>query len=335
MFSVSKFASSDSPLSKPFQSQRANPTLAVDDTDATTVYCDRRIVRTTGWWVHSDIFGKVLSFIADPLRGHYVNSIPIVPNVLAIAVNASETFMVVLTHKLHLYSLPDGELITIVGSVPFGWAGGVEFGPDDNTFLAVNANERTLTQFTIGTNKKVKVDRIINLTAPSSVCLSNDKQLIGVGAGDFTLYVLDFTSGDVLRSINCAAYVDGGSRFGYISSVQFTPDDTNLLVAEDSVTYVAMFCVADGSFVRAVCEGLGLGKKCVRFAANGDIVVADKARQRVSVFDDEGLTVKVTIGGEDGCGNSRGLVSHPVGVSRVGSHLYVFENMYRRVQVFE
>lgn len=94
-----------------------------DKPDVITILCDRRIVRATGLWVHSDVLGKVLSFLSHSILGHHVKSIPIAcRQCFGVAVNPSETLMAVVNHvhddvefRHKLYKVPPARTLGVGG----------------------------------------------------------------------------------------------------------------------------------------------------------------------------------------------------------------------------
>lgn len=296
---------------------------------------DRRLVRVTGHWVHSDTVGKVLWFMSDGIMGHHVKTIPIVAiNCYGMAVNESESVMALtnynhgdFAHKLYLYSLPDGKLVNTIGGngshlVLFNYPFRVCFGPKD-TILVAEFFANRVQELSI-TGERI---RVIPVEQAWSVCVSNNRRMIGVGTRDGVITLLEYVSGTVIQTTEASK-----SRFAsQVSGLRFTRDDTMVLAGD--LYKMKVLSVADLTIVKEMTvAGKSFGLLDMLLCSNDEMIVADCAHGRICVYDNSGDVLLREWGRP---GSEHGQFSNPTALSLVHGRLYVLEAAIARVQVFE
>lgn len=320
------------------------------DDGKSDVLRDWRLVRVTGWLVHSDIVGKVLSCIPDSLQGHYVKTYPsLFPTpqkdnpytasysqlYYGVAVNASETMMAVSSSTLQqvlLYSLPSGEVLQTFGGQ--GSVGEKFVCPYRMMFVCEDGRE-TLLIADYGTSciKEMSLSgdvvRKIGVGSATSFDVSGDKKLLVVGLSSAAMIVRYDNGEEVVRANDdFTSQVDG---------VRFTPSAEHFIATCYNAKCFKMYSVSDGSFVRKLCNGLGDGYwNDAYFAPSGEVVIADSSSRVISVFDEKGDSVlrQFTCDTTD---DTDSVVKSflPISLAYANSRLYVLDYNSGRVRVFE
>lgn len=165
-------------------------------------------------------------------------------------------------------------------------------------------------------------------------CVAVSADLIAAGTYEGKVFLFDFASGELLRSIGEEGEAEGEltSCFG----IRFTPDGGHVLIAEFSNNRLSLFTSTTGAFVR--CVGVGtLACPCdVDFASNGDIVVAEYNSCRICVFSPDGSTLERSFGSEcdDDTSDAPGQLKSPTALALHVCRLYVLDERSERLQVF-
>lgn len=343
------------PLSPLDASNSKRPSTQNTQSDVSPLLCDRRIVRATGPWVHSDILGKVVSLLCEPIQGRHITTFHSIQSTscCSIAVNPSETMMVIACcaksingDKLYLHELPSGRLVSVCGSWGLGEDGEtytlskpqqVCFGPDDTILVADWGNNR-LHVYEKG--KKCVFAPVyhtsIHINHPYTVDVSHTGDMIVVGTatsdGTGTIAIFDYEHCDVLEFID-----DDSVIVGYVTCVRFTPDDETVLALASNSESVMEFSVADGSVLRSFTHG------CAKYSVSGcvhgltvtpygDIIMVDNNSHRVLVFNEDGSVLSRVWGRQ---GKNDGEFNFPAAVAFRNGRLYVLDEGSLRVQVFE
>ena len=242
-------------------------------------------------------------------------------------------------HKLSVYSLPDGKHVRTFGSYgagkrQFNLPVKLCFSAAGNILVAECDNKRVQEVTLAGDHVRfvgvgVIDDKIWGIAANAELivvgkygCTSNNR-----------IMLFDGMSGVLMRAFG--DYGDASRQIlGYCTGVRFTPDSRRIIVAETGghgKGRLSMFTLA-GEFVRCIGEGELKAANDVEFSDNGDIVVCDSRSHRFSVYSADGSTLLRQWGGKD---DADGQFNVPSALAMCGGHLYVLDNISKRVQVFE
>lgn len=321
--------------------------LVMGDVNPQVLFSDRRLVRVTGRWVHSDIVGKLLSFLPRSIQGHHIKSYTAaLPSCYSVAVNPNETLMAVLCtepveevpntvhNRVQVYSLPDGVLLSTMADT--GKEAGqlynplqVCFGADD-CILVNSFGSNTVQAFTSAGAFK----RSIAVQFPWSLCASASSGMIGVG-GYEAVTILDSkvceSDGDVDAAV--IRVIRNSKIKGYIDSVRFTPDDKFALVVPRTSGCAMQFSMSDGSLTRSFRCGAGPGYLCeLMMTEEGEFVGVDMLNKCVNVCGSDGDELLMSWGGEAVPDPSH---EGPTSLCYVNGRVYVLAANTRYIHVFE
>lgn len=160
-----------------------------------------------------------------------------------------------------------------------------------------------------------------------SVAASADVVVVGTGSQEKAVLVFDMTNGRLLRSFGLRG--SGEGRLSTCLGIRFTPDGGHILIAEENGR-LSQFSLI-GAFVRCIGSDTLADPGDVDFAANGDILVADRCHDSVFVFSREDGSFLRTCGWQ---GLQPGCFKYPTALAMHGGKLYVLDQGGERVQVF-
>lgn len=151
------------------------------------------------------------------------------------------------------------------------------------------------------------------------------------------IVLFDMTSGEFVRSFDVRGEDEGELDSCY--GIRFTPDGKHILIAEGAIGVVSMFTVA-GVFVRCIGGGWLMCVEDVEVATNGDVIVADSARNSISVLPaNESVSTYEFFGSGgpvDPEQSAVGPFKYPAALAMHNGRLYVVESASTSfVRVFE
>lgn len=161
------------------------------------------------------------------------------------------------------------------------------------------------------------------------VDIATSAGMIAVGTYTDKVYLLDYASGDVIRSFGEKGIAEG--KLNGNNGLRFTPDGGHILIAENRSKRLSLFTLA-GEFVRCIGVGSLNRPDDVDFATNGDIVVADYGKHCICVFSPDGSTLLRSFGSQGS--EAPGRFNNPTALAVLGNQLYVLDRESARVQVF-
>lgn len=150
--------------------------------------------------------------------------------------------------------------------------------------------------------------------------------MIAVGTYSGKVFKFDMASGVLIRSFGTLGSAEG--QLKHPVGLRFTPDGRDFLIAEAGNSRLSMFTLS-GAFVHCIGVGALNSPFDVDFAANGDILVADKHGMCVLSFD--GSTLLRSFGPK---GEAPGKLSNACAVAVCCDKLFVLDSDTARVQVF-
>lgn len=311
------------------------------DQEIIQFFADRRLMRVTGFLVHSDILGKALSLalpVSTIIEGRQLYIYGKIPkNAFGMAVRSAEDYMIVSNTKnnrVDVFALADSSCTKVAS---FGTAGSRP-GQFVNPYrLCLSAMEDTVLVAEFENNRVQefgiphgKFQRQLAVRHAVCVTCSPDGVWIAVGTGrdERTIELLSYESGAAVRQIS-------GFFAEQIEGLRFTLDSKHIAATDSGLYYVCLIAVCDGMLVRQLCNYMMAGNwNDVCFAPTGELFAISSIHHCVRVYDCGGETIVKELG-KFSWTSSEQLFVFPTCVCFVNGHLFVLDTYGGCVKVFD
>lgn len=159
--------------------------------------------------------------------------------------------------------------------------------------------------------------------------LAASADLIVVGTVS-KVFMFNDGSGELIRSFGKRGAAEG--KLDWVRGLRITPDGYHILISEFNNNRLSLF-KRDGTFERCIGVGTLVQPNDVEFISDGEILVAERDRDRVLVFShhDDGYTLLRSFGVK---GTTPGKFKNPYAFAVFHDKVFVLDRNSTRVQVF-